>query len=54
MDLTPIILGIVAINLGTLLAGTALAIHRTRREGRTDTARRGVRSIAQPVARRPF
>ena len=38
MDLTPIILGIVAINVGTLLAGTALAIHRARHEARIDAA----------------
>jgi len=44
MDLTPIILGIAAVNLGTLLAGTALAIYRTRREGRIDAAP-GSRSI---------
>lgn len=38
MDLTPIILGIVAVNLGTLLAGTVLAIQRSRHEKRVDPA----------------
>ena len=32
MDLTPIILGIIAANVGTLMAGTALAIYRARQE----------------------
>ena len=40
MDLAPIILGIAVVNVGTLLAGTALAIYRTRREGRVDAAPR--------------
>ena len=41
MDLTPIILSIVAVNVGTLLAGTALAVHRARHEARVDAALRG-------------
>jgi hypothetical protein len=36
MDLAPIVFGIVAANLGTLLAGTALAIHRARHEHHVD------------------
>ena len=48
MDLTSIILGIVAINVGTLLAGTALAIYRTRQEGRVDAAP-GSRSTDRPA-----
>jgi hypothetical protein len=40
MDLTPFILVIAAVNLGTLAAGTALAIYRTHREGRVEVAPR--------------
>ena len=32
MDLTPIVLGVAAINLGVFLAGCALATYRTWRE----------------------
>ncbi len=59
MDLTPIILGIVAVNVGTLLTGTALAIHRARHEARGDAAPashssdRSIRPDASVSAGRP-
>jgi hypothetical protein len=60
MDVTPIILGIAAINLGVFLAGCALAAFRTWREahpvGRRKTARRAVARVradhrSQPLGR---
>ena len=50
MDLTPFILVIAAINLGTLAAGTALAIYRTHREGRVD-ALEGIHSQDRSAGR---
>ncbi len=41
MDLTPFFLVIAGVNIGTLAAGTALAIYRTHRDGRVDVPEGG-------------